>query len=483
MNIIGNGSVILVAALTAFVLNACDSPDTDSLALQISEGDLGIHNQGIIGGEETNYESWQGVVMLNNGFSMCTGSLIHPRVVLSAGHCVKIKQSGFTFDGSKTPAMLQIKGGPTGQTFYSRAERIIPHPSWKGELDEEAGDLSLILLRKEVVDVETFHLRDFPMPKNGDEGWVVGYGGATSDLQTKGSGVHRAGETTLLNVLPKLIETGEWANTCQGDSGGPLFSKQDGEWVVTGVTSFGAGSCYEEGGSYSVNLLPYCGWLNDTMMELVGEDLGLENCNSCKAIEVDSWGQACGETYPCCPVGTACRYPDDFSNGSLGYCAPKCCALSQADEAYCTDITSGEERCSFSDINGSAFCAIHCEDDDDCIEGTVCKNKPFAEQKICIAVDDGPGGETDCDIDMDVDSDTDSDTDTDADTETDGGATDTDSDADTDTDDDTENDSDVGDGGVSEPDSDSSGCGCVTAGRVSGDSGKISMWSSLVSLI
>ena len=52
MKNIGNGSVILVAALTAFVVNACDSPDTDSLALQLSEGDLGIHNQGIIGGEE-----------------------------------------------------------------------------------------------------------------------------------------------------------------------------------------------------------------------------------------------------------------------------------------------------------------------------------------------------------------------------------------------------------------------------------------------
>ncbi|MCP4638892.1 MAG: trypsin-like serine protease, partial [bacterium] len=191
------------------------------------------------------------------GGGMCSGTLIHPRVVLSAGHCVKLydASTGTVRDFTDNPNRVSIR---TGTSMFdadrvARATEIVTHPTWDGELGTDAADLSLIHLDTALTNTPQYALRDFPVPESGTAGKLVGYG--TDGSGSPGSSVHRVGDTMLLNVFSDVIETGGDSNTCEGDSGGPLFTEQDGEWVVTGVTSFGTGDCYEEGGSYSVNVL------------------------------------------------------------------------------------------------------------------------------------------------------------------------------------------------------------------------------------
>ena len=364
------------------MLAACDPPNA---RFETSD------RRHIVNGTLTGYDSWQSAVMVRTSQVLCTGTLIHPSVVLTAAHC--IYSEDLENDDRNHPERLSITGGDRGDDAMADVVEIAIHPAWKGVISNDASDLALLALTQPITEISSVKLRDYPSPSVGDDAVVVGYGDDPFDDRV--GTFHREGETKLLRISPYFMEIGGETNTCTGDSGGPLFTRQNGEWVLTGVTSYGVDTCDAEAEGYSVNLLSYCGWLNDTMMSLVGEDLGLKNCTGCDAASVHTWGQPCGPGYACCPTGTQCRTPEEFSTGGLGYCAPSCCNLGQRDVGYCTNVTQGEESCLFTAEFESAFCAISCDDDSDCAKGTVCKNRKFASDKICIAEVTGTGA--DCD--------------------------------------------------------------------------------------
>ena len=382
-----------VSILISMWGTSCDEGFQDEMNLESSRA---AGPSGIIGGTPTGGNNWKGVVSVMAGGGMCSGTLIHPQVVLTAGHCVRVydAMTGQYRDYTSRPGQVSIRSG--ANTFQSanlgRAKKIVPHPSWTGELSENSGDLSLILLQAPVntSNFPVYKLRDFPAPVDGEKGLLVGYGATGSYA---GSGTRRSGNTTLIGVASDVIETGNPANTCQGDSGGPLFTEQNGDWVVTGVTSFGNSSqCFNDYGSYSVNLTAYCTWVDKTMQELVGEGLGLDKCSQCSPKKASTWGAPCGDGYDPCPKNTKCRAPEGFSNGKIGYCAPDCCNIREADKGFCTNVADGDEICGFVDASGDRFCAIHCENNADCPDGTSCKNRPWESEKICIATEKGPGG-------------------------------------------------------------------------------------------
>ncbi|MCP4677345.1 MAG: S1 family peptidase [Deltaproteobacteria bacterium] len=441
--------ILLIAACSISV--GCDEGPGEEVKTIDNNG------HGIIGGEESKWaEEWRGVVGLGfPGMSMCSGTLIDPRVVLSAGHCV----SGSGFDMSAFPNLLSIIGGAKAGRTLGRAKKIVVHPSWSGDVEAEATDLSLILLQNPVADdIPWYKFRDFPMPEVGSSAFLVGYG----DDGTGSSGTQMMGDTTILEVTPGLIQIGGagMATTCPGDSGGPVFIKQNDQWTLIGVNSFGAGTvCDPEVGMYSVNTLSACHWLNKTMIDLVGHDLGLEQCTLCQAEPACIWGHGCGPDLPDCPYGTECVKPKEFSSGGYGYCAAPCCELGSADEELCYDVSEGEEKCDIRGDNGQAFCVTYCDDDSDCPKSTMCENRPFSDVKICIATKDSAADGIDTDT-MDC-PEPEPEEDAGAEESTDAGAdADADADADTDTDADVDNGSDAG-----EDDNEATGgCGCRLTG-------------------
>jgi hypothetical protein len=315
------------------------------------------------------------------------------------------------YDYRFRPDSIAIFGGSGGNDLLAYADEMVVHPSWEGDIDEQAGDLAFILLKSSIRGITPVRVIDFPGPIVGESAIIVGYGtdpmNEINDLP-----LHREGVTNIIEESKYYYQIGGETNTCVGDSGGPMYILQEEAWVLAGVTSFGAADCTASSEGYSVKLLSFCGWLNDTMTSLVGADLGLEHCVGCDAEIAEEWGAPCGPGYPCCPNGTVCRTPEDFSNGGLGYCAPGCCDVGTKDASYCTDVAGGKETCLFTTDFGSAYCAISCDDDGDCPADTGCKNRPFSSDKICIAKDIGT--EAGCDAD-EPDTDTESEQD---DTET-----------------------------------------------------------------
>jgi V8-like Glu-specific endopeptidase len=227
----------------ALQLGACGlAPEEDAV-------ELGETRAPIVGGNPTN--QYAAVPLLysevagQDGAQLCSGTLISPRVILTAAHCVEFR------DGAPNQYVAYFGADVTGQSDPDRRAAIniidfVFDPAWNIE-DLDAGhDIGLVLLDRPAP--------VSPMPFNrapleslaGQQVHLVGWGRTTGDGED--FGIKREAMSTLQGATPLLMQYGSAsANTCQGDSGGPNFMTIDGVEVVAGVTSFGNTGCDQYG--------------------------------------------------------------------------------------------------------------------------------------------------------------------------------------------------------------------------------------------
>lgn len=189
----------------------------------------------IINGEPTDEFPAVGIVGAQSAGGFCSGTLISPTHVLTAGHCAEYLLS---FDG-QTGGTFQLND----KTYTT--SRVILHPQYNS--NTLANDIAILELSTPVTDVQPAKIYR-QAPQVGQQLTLVGYGAGGDGASGEDGmfGEKMVGVTTLEKVeATKIIwvfDSENESNTAPGDSGGPAFVDVQGEYFIAGVTSSGTES-------------------------------------------------------------------------------------------------------------------------------------------------------------------------------------------------------------------------------------------------
>jgi hypothetical protein len=209
----------------------------------------------------------------------CTGTLIAPRVFLTAGHCVGdgVTAVRVWFDSDLTGNQEYPYGGAT-----SIEGTPIPHPEYEWGVSDPH-DVGLVILDEAVNDLDpallpdpdllTVLKKDRLLEGGYEEGVFfrsVGYGGTLDSWPPPVlvyDKVRRVSESEYVSLTKSTLHLSQKAvfdesGSCFGDSGGPVFwVDPDGNEIIAAVTSSGDGQCVATGFDYRVDVPDILEWI------------------------------------------------------------------------------------------------------------------------------------------------------------------------------------------------------------------------------
>jgi hypothetical protein len=277
--------LILTAAADDDILSWQEAHDTDLLGESLRE----LTGDAVVGGEQAEAGVWDDAagIVFSSSYIGCTGVLIAPDLVLTAGHCY----------GGISHVLLGSTDWYSDEGTFYEVKKSIKY----GDVYDDV-DITLLILSEEA-DYEprliaTDCIADDYLA-DGAEVAVVGYGntlpngnGSTSELNEGFTFVqdHDCDEAYIDGIYtgcnPAVSPGGELAaggngvDACFGDSGGPLYLMTDKGAFLVGITSRAYAGAPGNAPCYYGGIYGRPDYIIDWIEEESGRTLERPQCNS-----------------------------------------------------------------------------------------------------------------------------------------------------------------------------------------------------------
>ncbi len=325
----------------------------------------------IIGGTQATVGQFKTVVGVDLGTGLCTGTLISPNWVMTAGHCVTPSLLGYSSQAQVTANTIvyfdtiTFSGGK-----QVRAQATMPHPMYNSNTGLN-DDVGLIHLATPVTD-----RTPVPLNRNGTAVApsimleMVGFGVHTSGTNNAGVEYYLENKATYScnNVGdPGALDAnllcwpqnsgGTITGKCEGDSGGPSFAMINNTKYQVGITSVGWSTSTNQtacdGSGADTRVDHIIDWLDTTIgdeIKCAADGVCMPNCANdpdCPTCTKDS---DCTGTMQVCDVGHCVPAPN--TPGGLGStctmdsdCAASLCATVGTDKKCSRTCDTSMDSC------------------------------------------------------------------------------------------------------------------------------------------
>ena len=250
------------------------------LVLVVSTLPVGAITWGELDTEHTNVGAMMMVLPGWGNTPVCSGTLIHPRVFLTAAHCTEGVDAGgvwvnFNQDGTNLEEILDVA-------------EVITHPDYWWGPTSNPHDVGALILAEPVTGIEPAELPYEGFLDDLKAEGKLGQGKVRAEFTLVGSGAtldwpppdiyYEDQRQFAVSEFRALLKS--WlrmsqnratddGGTCYGDSGGPAFwtDESDNE-ILVGITSWGDVPCVSSAFNYRVDIPDTLDFIEDVMAGL-----------------------------------------------------------------------------------------------------------------------------------------------------------------------------------------------------------------------